>query len=101
MKRTYPDYYDNFVCIADKCPETCCAGWQIEIDKDALKRYRDKKIETVDFKHECFYQDKEKRCKNLNEKGLCNLILEHGEDILCNTCRLFPRHSSQWRPAFI
>ena len=50
MKRTYPDYYDNFVCIADKCPKTCCAGWQIEIDEDALKRYREKKIETVDFK---------------------------------------------------
>ena len=58
MKRTYPDYYDDFVCIADKCPQTCCAGWQIEIDTDALKRYRDKKIETVDFKHECYYQDK-------------------------------------------
>ena len=96
MKRTYPDYYDNFVCIADKCPQTCCAGWQIEIDEDALKRYRDKKIETVDFKHECFYQDKEKRCKNLNEKGLCKLILEHGEDILCNTCRLFPRHIEEF-----
>ncbi|MBR6307392.1 MAG: flagellin lysine-N-methylase [Lachnospiraceae bacterium] len=96
MKRTYPDYYDNFVCIADKCPETCCAGWQIEIDEEALKRYRDKKIETVDFKHECFKQDKEKRCKNLNEKGLCKLILEHGEDILCNTCRLFPRHIEEF-----
>lgn len=96
MKRTYPDYYDDFVCIADKCPQTCCAGWQIEIDEDALKRYREKKIETVDFKHECFKQDKEKRCKNLNEKGLCKLILEHGEDILCNACRLFPRHIEEF-----
>ena len=96
MKRTYPDYYDDFVCIADKCPQTCCAGWQIEIDEEALKRYREKKIETVDFKHECFYQDKEKRCKNLNENGLCKLILEHGEDILCNTCRLFPRHIEEF-----
>ena len=96
MKRTYTDYYDDFVCIADKCPQTCCAGWQIEIDEDSLKRYRAKKIETVDFKHECFYQDKEKRCKNLNEQGLCKLILEHGEDILCNTCRLFPRHIEEF-----
>ncbi|MBO4678074.1 MAG: flagellin lysine-N-methylase [Lachnospiraceae bacterium] len=96
MKRTYPDYYDDFKCIADKCPETCCAGWQIEIDEEALKRYREKKIDTVDFKHECFYQDKEKRCMNLNENGLCKLILEHGEDILCNTCRLFPRHIEEF-----
>ena len=61
MKRTYPDYYDDFKCIADKCPKTCCAGWQIEIDEDSIEKYRRKKIETVDFKHECFFQDKEKR----------------------------------------
>ena len=96
MRRTYPDYYDDFKCIADKCPQTCCAGWLIEIDEEALKRYREKKIDTVDFKHECFYQDKEKRCRNLNENGLCKLILEHGEDILCNTCRLFPRHIEEF-----
>ena len=96
MKRTYPDYYDDFNCIADKCPQTCCAGWQIEIDEDALNRYREKAIKTVDFKHECFFQDKEKRCMNLNENGLCKLILEHGEDILCNTCRLFPRHIEEF-----
>ena len=96
MKRTYPDYYNDFNCIADKCPQTCCAGWQIEIDEEALKRYREKNIETVDFKHECFYQDKEKRCRNLNENGLCKLILEHGEDILCDTCRLFPRHIEEF-----
>ena len=96
MKRTYPDYYDDFVCIADKCPMTCCAGWQIEIDEDSLKNYRKKNIETVDFKHECFFQDRDKRCMNLNEKGLCKLILEHGEEILCNTCRLFPRHIEEF-----
>ena len=96
MKRTYPDYYDDFKCIADKCPQTCCAGWQIEIDGDSLKKYRDKNIKTVDFKHECFCQDKEKRCKNLDENGLCKLILEYGEDILCDTCRLFPRHIEEF-----
>ena len=96
MRRTYPDYYDKFTCIADKCPSTCCAGWQIEIDEEALKKYRELKIETVDFKNGCFKQDKEKRCKNLNERGLCKLILEHGEGILCNTCRLFPRHVEEF-----
>lgn len=96
MKRTYPDYYDDFKCIADKCPKTCCAGWQIEIDEDSIEKYRRKKIETVDFKHECFFQDKEKRCNNLDENGLCKLIAEYGEEILCNTCRLFPRHIEEF-----
>ena len=96
MRRIYPDYYEKFTCIADKCPQTCCAGWEIEIDEAALKKYRELKIETVDFKHECFKQDKEKRCKNLDERGLCKLILLHGEEILCNTCRLFPRHIEEF-----
>ena len=36
MLYRYPDYYDRFACIADRCEETCCAGWQIVIDEDAL-----------------------------------------------------------------
>ena len=39
MLYTIPDYYKEFTCIADKCEDTCCAGWQIVIDKRALKRY--------------------------------------------------------------
>ncbi len=34
-----PQYYDNFTCIADRCPDTCCAGWQIVIDDTSLENY--------------------------------------------------------------
>ncbi len=34
-----PQYYDNFTCIADRCPATCCAGWQIVIDEKSLEKY--------------------------------------------------------------
>lgn len=36
MLYTIPDYYDDFTCIADACEDTCCAGWQIVIDKESL-----------------------------------------------------------------
>ncbi len=39
MRYIKPDFYDNFACIADKCPATCCAGWQIVIDEDSLEKY--------------------------------------------------------------
>ena len=39
MLYTIPDYYPSFECIADKCEDTCCAGWQIVIDKETLKKY--------------------------------------------------------------
>lgn len=93
MEYIYPTYYNNFHCIADACPKTCCAGWQIEIDEDALERYQQLQITTVDYEEACFLQDNKKRCKNLDEQGLCRLIHAHGEEILCDTCRLFPRHT--------
>ena len=39
MLFTRPDYYEDFECIADKCEDTCCAGWQIVIDRETLKKY--------------------------------------------------------------
>ena len=34
MLNTVPDYYKKFSCIADKCPDTCCAGWEIVVDDE-------------------------------------------------------------------
>ena len=39
MLYTIPDYYQNFKCTADECEDTCCAGWQIAIDRKSLGRY--------------------------------------------------------------
>ena len=44
MKVTVPDYYKDFKCIAGACEDTCCAGWQIVIDKKTLKKYIKKKM---------------------------------------------------------
>ena len=40
MLYTIPDYYKEFKCTADKCEDTCCAGWQIVIDDKALNKYK-------------------------------------------------------------
>lgn len=98
MKHTYPMYYQDFHCISGQCPCTCCAGWAIEIDDASIKQYRKKNIDTVDYKEKVFLQDGSaaKRCLNLDENGLCKLILQYGEDILCDTCRLFPRHTEEF-----
>ena len=39
MRYLKPHFYDQFVCTAGDCPDTCCAGWQIVIDKETLKKY--------------------------------------------------------------
>ena len=103
MIYTRPDYFNEFKCIADKCKDTCCAGWQIVIDKDSLSKYKKikgdyiwKVMTNVDWEEGCFRQDTEKRCAFLNEKNLCELYINQGEDSLCKTCRDYPRHAEEF-----
>lgn len=94
-----PDYYDKFKCIADKCRHTCCAGWEIDVDEESLKRYQDidgrigekLKENIVMDENPHFKLGEEERCPFLNEKNLCEIILECGEDKLCQICSDHPR----------
>ncbi len=98
MRYTVPDYYKKFVCLAGDCPATCCAGWQIVIDDRSLKKYAAAKGSVgnrirngVDFEEHTFLQY-DKRCAFLNEENLCDMHIEAGVDMMCNTCRKYPRH---------
>lgn len=103
MIYTTPDYYDKFKCIADKCEDTCCAGWQIVIDEASLKKYKKLKgdyiwkvMSCVDWETGTFRQDNDKRCAFLNDKNLCDLYTNAGEESLCKTCRDYPRHIEEF-----
>ncbi len=103
MRYVYPHYYQEFVCTADACPDTCCTGWQIMIDEKTLEKYERhvghfaKRLEQgVDWNKSCFKQDLGGRCCMLNEKGLCELQLHLGEEFLCTTCAQFPRHVEEF-----
>lgn len=103
MIYTTPDYYEKFKCIADKCEDTCCAGWQIVIDEESLEKYKKikgdyiwKVMSCVDWEEGVFRQDKAKRCAFLNEKNLCDLYTNAGEESLCKTCREYPRHTEEF-----
>lgn len=103
MIYTKPDYYDNFSCIADKCPDTCCSGWQIVINEEYLEKYKKgtdfptiNMSEYVDFKEQVFKQSEDRRCSFLRDDNLCKLCYEYGEDALCKTCHLYPRHIEEF-----
>lgn len=102
MEYLYPDYYKQFHCIASECEDTCCAGWQIAIDEDSLKKYQKTKgpfgnrlKNCINWKEKVFEQS-EKRCAFLNEENLCDLYAELGPDSLCQTCRRYPRHREEF-----
>jgi len=97
-----PDDYDSFTCMAGQCPDTCCAGWRIEIDDESLGRYLDEKslfgnrlVNSIDWTDSVFRQY-EHQCVLLDEQGLCELHKNLGADALCETCRIYPRHVEEY-----
>ncbi len=99
MKLFAPKYYNEFKCIADKCTHSCCMGWEIDIDSSSMKKYSrlngdygkqiKESIDKGDTPH--FRLLAGNRCPHLNEKGLCNIIINCGEQYLCDICREHPR----------
>lgn len=99
MKLYAPDYYKSFTCIADKCSHSCCIGWEIDVDGETAEKYASLKggygdtvrtcLDTSDVPHFPLLPDG--RCPHLDEKGLCRIILNLGEEYLCEICREHPR----------
>ncbi len=99
MKIIAPDYYKDFHCIADKCRHTCCEGWEVDIDEESLERFRACEDIAAHIDEEGtahFGLLDGERCPFLNENNLCNMILRHGEDMLCQICTDHPRFRSYW-----
>jgi len=99
MKIIVPDYYKEFKCIADKCQHTCCKGWEVEIDDVSLERYSDiayinEKIERTQDNHFKLIEDE--KCPFLLESGLCDMIVNFGEEMICQTCADHPRFRNFW-----
>ena len=102
MEYRIPHYFNEFRCVAAECEDTCCAGWAIMIDEDTLEKYKNFKgpfgnrlRNSIDWKEGCFLQY-DKRCAFLNEDNLCDLHMEAGEHMLCNTCRDYPRQKEEY-----
>ena len=94
-----PNYYHKFKCIASACKHSCCIGWEINVDEDKALEYRavtgemgerlEKNIAWEETPH--FILGEGERCPFLNEHNLCDLILNLGEECLCEICREHPR----------
>ncbi len=100
MKLLRPRFYDDFICIADRCTDNCCIGWEIDIDPVSLKRFDAVGGEFGERLRAAIHRGGDvctfafgegERCALLREDGLCELILHEGEDSLCDICALHPR----------
>ena len=104
MKIRKPDYFDKFKCIADKCEDTCCAGWGIVIDDKSYEKYQAVEGKFGDYLRSKIVIDEGDnvfvlngdRCSFLNDNNLCEIYSNIGGDGLCYTCRQYPRYLEEF-----
>lgn len=100
MKLFAPKYYEKFSCIKGECKNSCCVGWEIEVDGDTLDKYthlpspqREAIVGNieVDDGRAVISTDSEGRCPFLTECGLCEIISTLGEEYISEICKRHPR----------
>lgn len=105
MKVKTPHYYKKFKCIAGACTDTCCAGWDVDVDSVSYEYYKSvggafgdrlKSVMVPSDDGGCTFTLNNGRCPFLNDKNLCDLYTELGEDKLCETCAEFPRFINEY-----
>ena len=94
-----PLYCKEFKCIADKCKDNCCVGWEIDIDPSSAEYYDsvngefgDRLRSNIEKGEVCSFKLKGERCPFLNDSNLCDIIINLGEDKLCQICGDHPRY---------
>lgn len=102
------DTYRLFTCIGGSCPDNCCIGWQVELDKRTFQSYQqiqenglkknirryvylnpDEMDPKIDYGLVELLPDK--RCPFLDPENLCSIQREKGEEYLSNVCAGYPR----------
>ncbi len=97
-----PVFYDEFKCIANKCTDSCCVGWEINIDNETMDVYKNMHTEFGCKIRENILENEEdgaysfkllegERCPFLSENNLCDIIINCGEDNICYICKEHPR----------
>lgn len=102
-----PTILDDFTCLADQCPDTCCTGaWNIRIDEATIARW--KALPDVEVTSDLLastesYEDDGKTvlrfkkneagdCCHMNESGYCSIYSHDENGLRPEVCRIYPRN---------
>lgn len=109
-----PDYYDKFHCNGPECPDSCCTGWSVHIDRDTYHRYTrnqhpvlgpliklavKKNLSTNADNKNTFgvmQMKPDGDCHFLQSDRLCMIQSVLGEQALSDTCRIYPRYLNRF-----
>ena len=105
MAEITPNYVNEFNCLGSDCIDTCCQGWNINIDKNTHDKYQKLELEGIsnvnDFlnvwdkptkkAYSAIKMKKNGYCPFLSKDKLCGIQKKYGENYLSQTCNRFPR----------
>ncbi len=99
MKQTVWNAFQQFRCIAEKCPDSCCQGWEVDIDEKTAECYRNMDGALGDRLRQVLKTEagstsmmlEKGRCPMWRQDGLCQIQVQMGHGALCQVCRDYPR----------
>ncbi|MEZ5690670.1 MAG: flagellin lysine-N-methylase [Rickettsiales bacterium] len=87
----------NFICTTDKCEDTCCKHWSMQMNTQMFAKYKEEAPELVDCvesdNDNSFIMRKDKAtsyCVKF-DNGKCSIHSEYGEKFLGDACYFYPR----------
>ncbi len=87
----------EFICTADKCADTCCKHWSMQLDSVMLEKYKKDAPELLSAVEEdndgTFIMRKDSQtgyCVKFTD-GKCGIQNSYGEKFLGDACSLYPR----------
>ncbi len=104
MLLTRPTFVSEFRCIGTACPDTCCKGWDIPLDKATYHKYLNSEhieIKQIASEHlELLSKSddqwarikihQQENCPFLTSEHLCNIHKKLGPEALSQTCNTYP-----------
>lgn len=106
LKIIRTEFFDDFKCWMDKCPDNCCdEHWNISIDDKTYQSYIAADFPDLDHKITSsdphFLIKNHNKCPFIASNGLCTIHRDYGEEFLSNTCRSYPRFVSAYGDLYI
>lgn len=101
-----PQYFNNFQCLGTSCEDTCCQGWNIDIDQKAYQRLKSIRTQPLadaiqqavipihagtPDRFARLQRTEQGHCQLLDSEQLCSVHKAVGPSYLSTICREFPR----------
>ena len=107
-----PRYVSRFSCVGPACPDNCCTGWTVTLDKKTFNAYRQSRHPELKDMFETSLRRQRSQASELNygriemrdgdhacpmmQDGLCGVHKHMDESHLSHTCFTYPRMAANF-----